>query len=203
VNGVASVFGRSGVVTAQSGDYSFSLISGTAAVGQGGTGLTSAGTSGNVLTSNGTTWVSSAPAAAPVTSVFGRTGNIVAATGDYTEAQIAPSFVSVTASTQALVANTSYYTTFAGLCVMTLPAAIAAGQTIEVMTGPSGNTAKIAQNAGQKIYFASLDGVSQETTSGASGYLQSTVPNTVIKLKCVVDNTLFIVIDAVNSVDGN
>jgi hypothetical protein len=35
----------------------------------GGTGLTSAGTAGNVLTSNGTAWVSSAPSAAatPIT----------------------------------------------------------------------------------------------------------------------------------------
>ena len=32
----------------------------------GGTGLTAAGTSGNVLTSNGTTWVSSTPAASGV-----------------------------------------------------------------------------------------------------------------------------------------
>ena len=39
------------------------LQSGTAVtVAQGGTGLTSVGTSGNVLTSNGTAWVSSAPA---------------------------------------------------------------------------------------------------------------------------------------------
>lgn len=37
--GVVSVFGRSGAVTAQSGDYSFSQISGTAAANQGGTGL--------------------------------------------------------------------------------------------------------------------------------------------------------------------
>ena len=40
------------------------LTSGTAVTAaQGGTGLTSVGTSGNVLTSNGTAWVSSAPAA--------------------------------------------------------------------------------------------------------------------------------------------
>lgn len=37
-------------------------LSGTIAVANGGTGLTSAGTSGNVLTSNGSAWTSSAPA---------------------------------------------------------------------------------------------------------------------------------------------
>jgi len=36
-------------------------VSGTVAVANGGTGLTSPGTSGNVLTSNGTTWTSAAP----------------------------------------------------------------------------------------------------------------------------------------------
>jgi hypothetical protein len=40
---VSSVMGRTGVVSAQSGDYSFPQISGTAGVGQGGTGLTSIG----------------------------------------------------------------------------------------------------------------------------------------------------------------
>ena len=44
-----------------------SQITGTLPVANGGTGLTSPGTSGNVLTSNGTAWVSSAPAAAGVT----------------------------------------------------------------------------------------------------------------------------------------
>lgn len=39
---VASVFGRTGTVVAASGDYSFSQVSGTAAVNQGGTGATTA-----------------------------------------------------------------------------------------------------------------------------------------------------------------
>lgn len=42
-------------------------VTDTLPVANGGTGLTSPGTSGNVLTSNGTAWVSSAPAAAGVT----------------------------------------------------------------------------------------------------------------------------------------
>lgn len=55
-NGVASVFGRAGVVTAQSGDYSFSLISGTAAINQGGTNATTIGASGTLAQSNGTAY---------------------------------------------------------------------------------------------------------------------------------------------------
>jgi hypothetical protein len=41
-------------------------LSGTLVAANGGTGLTSPGTSGNVLTSNGSAWVSSAPAATGV-----------------------------------------------------------------------------------------------------------------------------------------
>jgi len=59
-------FGSTGLTpsTATSGAVS---VAGTLAVGNGGTGLTSTGTSGNVLTSNGSVWVSSAPAASGAT----------------------------------------------------------------------------------------------------------------------------------------
>jgi hypothetical protein len=43
-----------------------STVSGTLPAGNGGTGLTSSGTNGNVLVSNGTTWVSQAPAASGI-----------------------------------------------------------------------------------------------------------------------------------------
>jgi len=49
------------------------LQSGTAVtVAQGGTGITSVGTSGNVLTSNGTAWVSSAPSSGGSPSAIGQ-----------------------------------------------------------------------------------------------------------------------------------
>ena len=48
----------------------------------GGISLTSP-TNGQVLTFNGTNWVNQTPASAPVTSVFGRTGAVVATEGDY------------------------------------------------------------------------------------------------------------------------
>jgi hypothetical protein len=44
------------------------LSSGTVAVARGGTGITSVGTSGNVLTSNGSAWVSAAPVGTNITS---------------------------------------------------------------------------------------------------------------------------------------
>jgi hypothetical protein len=103
---VTSVFGRTGAVTAQTGDYTFAQIGGTVSGSQlpaaGGdlsgtlssatvtklqgraVGTTVPGT-GQFLGWNGTQW---APQAAPVTSLFGRTGAVTAQTGDYTFAQI-------------------------------------------------------------------------------------------------------------------
>ena len=103
-----TVFGRSGAVTAQSGDYNFGQISGTAAVAQlpatggdlSGT-LTSASvvriqsrpvastapTAGQVLTWNGTQWSPASPSGA-IASIFGRTGAVTAQAGDYTFAQL-------------------------------------------------------------------------------------------------------------------
>jgi hypothetical protein len=53
----------------------------------GGISLTSP-TNGQVLTYNGTNWVNQTPAAAPITSVFGRTGVVVATEGDYSLTQL-------------------------------------------------------------------------------------------------------------------
>lgn len=55
-NGVATWNGRAGVVTPQSGDYSFSQISGTAAINQGGTNATTIGAAGTLAQSSGTAY---------------------------------------------------------------------------------------------------------------------------------------------------
>jgi len=49
---------------------------------QGGTGLAAVGTSGNILTSNGSAWVSSAPAVSGVTSLNGQTGAVTTTSVD-------------------------------------------------------------------------------------------------------------------------
>lgn len=152
---------------------------------------------GNVITSDGTNFVSSAPA---VSSVFGRaTGAIVAASGDYNESQIDPSFNPVTTSTATLNPGQNYYDTYSGLCVMTLNATFPAGKKVCVRAGPTGATFKIAQNSGQLIRYGSQNGVSVVTTTGTSGYLQSVDPNTTVDIECMVANTEFIVVSNVNS----
>jgi hypothetical protein len=106
--GVTSVFGRSAVVTGQTGDYSFGQISGTVGDAQlpaaGGdlTGGLSAPTvvriqgrpvaptipsSGQVLAWNGSQWTPQTQTGG-VASMFGRTGVVAAQTGDYSFPQI-------------------------------------------------------------------------------------------------------------------
>jgi len=110
---VSSVFGRTGAVTAQNGDYSFGQISGSIGSSQfpgaGGdlsgnltaatvTGIQSRAVS-NTAPANGQAlvWNSSVSAWQPgtvsgsgaVSSVFGRTGSVTAQTGDYGFGQIA------------------------------------------------------------------------------------------------------------------
>jgi hypothetical protein len=107
--GVTSLFGRTGAVTGQTGDYSFTQISGSVGSGQlpaaAGdlTGALSAPTVariqsrpvattapsvGQVLAWNGTQWAPQALAGVSVTSMFGRTGAVTAQTADYSFAQI-------------------------------------------------------------------------------------------------------------------
>lgn len=76
VSGVASVFGRSGTVTAASGDYTSTQIT------------NSSGVTGTTVTAALNTLNSALATAGPITSVFARTGVVVAVAGDYTDAQI-------------------------------------------------------------------------------------------------------------------
>jgi hypothetical protein len=62
-------------------------------------------TNGQVLTYNGTNWVNQTPAAVPVTSVFGRTGAVVAAEGDYNLGQLGDVTITTPTSGQVLKYN--------------------------------------------------------------------------------------------------
>lgn len=99
---VNSIFGRSGVVTAQTGDYTVAQITGALAdpttikgdlLARSASAISrlAVGTDGQVLTADstqvlGVRW--GTPAAAGVSSVFGRSGVVTAQAGDYTVAQI-------------------------------------------------------------------------------------------------------------------
>ncbi|MBA3973596.1 MAG: hypothetical protein C0504_05165 [Candidatus Solibacter sp.] len=88
---VASVFGRTGSVTAQAGDYNISQITGTVGVSKGGTNQT-AWTAGRCVqvSADGTRLESAGTncATGSVASVFGRTGTVASQVGDYGFSQI-------------------------------------------------------------------------------------------------------------------
>lgn len=64
---VPSIFSIAGSPITTSGTLAMTYSGTALPAANGGTGLTAAGTNGNVLTSNGTIWVSSAPAASGAT----------------------------------------------------------------------------------------------------------------------------------------
>jgi len=125
---VQSVFGRTGVVIAVSGDYTVAMVTGAASL----VSPTFTGTplSTTPLTSDNSTRIATTAyvqaqgyltaASSLVTSVFGRTGAVIAVSGDYTVAQVtgaaplvSPAFTGIpTAPTASpLTANTQIATT--------------------------------------------------------------------------------------------
>lgn len=92
---VSSVFGRTGAVVATEGDYSLNQLSDV---------TLSSPTSNQVLQYNGTAWVNGT-ISVPVTSVFGRTGVVVATEGDYNLGQLGDVTISSPTSGQVLKYN--------------------------------------------------------------------------------------------------
>ena len=157
----------------------------------GGTGLTSATTGDLIYASGSNTWANLG---------IGSTGQVLTVAGGVPTwaASTGLIFNAVSSSTQALVAGNTYYTTFSGQNVMTLPASAAVGTIIEIISDSAGDTFQIAQNILQNIVFGAQGGVSVATTSGVTGSVTSIDPNSVIVLKCIVANTTWVVMDSVN-----
>lgn len=168
---VTSVFGRTGAIAATLGDYSFSLLSGTAAPTQGGTGLTTY-TTGDLLYSSATntlakraigssnqalvvsgglpTW------AAVANSVFGRTGTVVAATNDYSFSQIS----GTAAATQGGTAQTTY----------TTGDMLYASATDTLSKRAIGTTNQVLAVVGGVPTWTTLSGISSQTQVFTTGY---------------------------------
>ena len=84
--------------------------------------------------------------------------------------------------------NFGYITNNAGLVTIGLPTTIAVGQTFHIIGKGTGGW-RISQSAGQQIHFGTLD-----TTSGASGMLDSTSQYDSISMVCTVADDEFTVI---------
>ena len=173
-------------------------VTGTLAVGNGGTGQTSF-TADTILIGNGTSAIgtvgpltngqlvigstSNAPVAATLTQGFGI--SITNAAGAITIAANGTgiNWVNVTSGTQAAAVDTGYIANYATLCTITLPATAAIGQIVGIVGSGAGGW-KIAQNSGQTIYAGSAT-----TTPGTGGYLASTNIHDCIELICTATNT--------------
>ena len=103
------------------------------------------------------------------------------------------SWTEVTALAQTMVANNGYVASNAGQVVLTLPASSVIGDTVKVQGKGAGGW-KVAQNAGQTIYFNS-----STTTAGVTGYIESTQRYNSVELVCITNTSEW----AVNSASGN
>lgn len=99
----------------------------------------------------------------------------------------------VTGTTQAMADNNGYIANNAGLVTLTLPAVAAIGDTVMV-TGKGAGGWRVAQNAGQQIFFGTAS-----TTIGAGGSLDSTQRRDTVELVCITANTEWNVIDSVGN----
>jgi hypothetical protein len=99
----------------------------------------------------------------------------------------------VTGTSQAAAINNWYIINNGSLCTVTLPDTAALGSVVKITNSGAGGW-KIAQNAGESIRIAGA-----VTTSGVTGYLQSTGVDDCIELVCITANTTW----KVQSVVGN
>ncbi len=146
---VESVFGRTGAVAAQTGDYSFTEISGTLDLSKGGTSQTSWTAGRCVQVSSDGTRLESAGAncaTGAVASVFGRSGTVTAQTGDYSFTQISGTLgvgQGGTGATTVVAARTSLLPAYAGQAGKCLKV-VGLGTDVEWGDCGSGGTAPVA-----------------------------------------------------------
>lgn len=101
----------------------------------------------------------------------------------------------VTGTTQAMAVNNGYIANNAGVVTATLPATSAVGDVVAI-TGINNATGwKIAQNAGNQIFFGT-----SSTTAGAGGFLQSTAIRDAVMLVCTSTNANWQVLNSIGNI---
>lgn len=101
----------------------------------------------------------------------------------------------VTGTTQAAAVNNGYIANNAGLVTVTLPATSAVGDMVAV-TGINNATGwKVAQNAGNQIFFGT-----SSSTSGTGGSLASTATRDVVYLVCMTANATWNVVNSIGNI---
>lgn len=97
------------------------------------------------------------------------------------------SWAEVTGTSQAMAVESGYVANNAALVTLTLPATAALGEAVAV-NGKGAGLWKIAQNSGQTIHF-----LGQPTTTGVSGEIAAEDQYGCILLRCITDNTDWVV----------
>ena len=101
----------------------------------------------------------------------------------------------VTGTSQSAAVNNGYIANNAGLVTVTLPATSAVGDMVAV-TGINNATGwKIAQKAGNQIFFGT-----SSTTSGAGGSLASTNTRDVVYVVCMTANSTWNVVNSIGNI---
>lgn len=103
----------------------------------------------------------------------------------------------VSGTSQAAIQQNGYYCNNVALTTVTLPTTCQAGMMVAVVAVGAGGW-QLAQNAGQTVRIGN-----QLTTTGATGYLQSSATGDVAWLLCVTANTTFVVTDAFGNIAIN
>lgn len=88
----------------------------------------------------------------------------------------------------------------AGLCTLTLPAMCPLNGRILIQGNPlSTGGWWIAQNAGQRIYVSG----GSSSTLGVAGSVQSVYPGSSIELRCITENTFFLIVNTEGEISLN
>lgn len=104
----------------------------------------------------------------------------------------------VPGASQAMAKNNGYIANNAGMTVCTLPALAAIGDMFAVTGMNNDNGWRVAQNAGQTIYFGEVT-----TTTGIGGYIQSTKTRDLVFIVCTATNTDFQVTTSIGNINFN
>lgn len=158
-------------------------------IAEGGTNTTSLATTDGVVYYDGTKLVTTAVGSA--TQVLTSNGAGVAPTfqavsGSY----VGLPYTEVTGTSATMSANNGYIPNNAALVTLTLPTTAALGTRIEI-AGKGAGAWKVAQNAGQQIFFGSA-----ASTVGVGGSFQTNTANVCATLICITANTTWDVLSA-------
>lgn len=188
VSGVITLTTPQAIATTSSPMFASLTLTNPLTVGNGGTGIATTPTNGQIPIGNGTTYTAATLSAGPGISIANGSGSVtISGTGS------GIGWTEVTGTTQAMVADNGYASSNASLVTLTLPATAAFGTAISIIGKGAGGWL-IAQNSGQNIRVGSAS-----STVGVGGSVASTNRYDSINLICTTADTTWTVTGAPQS----